>query len=97
MLTRSKTISLALCASLTAGCAGQGFDNSLLGAGSGALAGALSGGLIGGNWKGALVGAAVGAALGWGTAKLLAYRSTQVRDPSTDRRIYGVTERVGSP
>jgi hypothetical protein len=97
MNQRSNILSLALCASLVTGCASQGGNNQLIGTLAGALTGAASGAAIGGDWKGALIGAAAGAALGWGTAKLLEYRSTQVRSEAEERQIYGVTERVQSP
>lgn len=97
MNTKSKTLSITLCAALAAGCANQGGNGQLLGSLAGAVVGAASGAAIGGNWKGALVGAAAGAALGWAAAKLVEYNSTQVRSEADERAIYGISERVASP
>jgi hypothetical protein len=73
-----------------------------MGAGGGALGGAalgcLTGFIAGGNASscgtGAAIGAATGAVVGWGAVKLSQYQASQVRTPTDDQRMYGLTKPV---
>ena len=104
----NKTISkkgfaaLALCPALMLGCATQQGNDQLMGLGAGAAGGAalgcLTGFIAGGNASscgtGAAIGAATGAVVGWGAVKLSQYQASQVRTPTDDQRMYGLTKPV---
>jgi outer membrane lipoprotein SlyB len=95
-------VALALCPSLLAACATQQGNDQLMGAGAGAVGGAalgcltgfIAGGDASGCGKGAAIGAATGAVVGWGAVKLSQYQASQVRTPTDDQQMYGLTKPV---
>jgi hypothetical protein len=100
---RRKTLmALAVFPVLMAGCASQQGNDQLMGAGAGAVGGAalgcLTGFIAGGNASscgtGAAIGAATGAVVGWGAVKLSQYQASQVRTPTDDQKMFGLTKPV---
>jgi uncharacterized protein YqgC (DUF456 family) len=83
-------ISMALVATLAAGCAGGALTTREKGAGVGALGGAAAGGIIGSAVRHPGAGAAIGAALGLGAGALIGDQLQGRENVSSeqDRRIY---------
>jgi len=97
MKKRTNVIALLLIPPVLWGCAAQGDNQQLLGAGGGAAVGALLGQALGHDTKSTLIGAALGAAVGWGAIKLMQYKSEPVRTAEEDVKIYGLSARPDSP
>jgi hypothetical protein len=97
MRKRISIIALLLLPSVFVGCATKDSNNQVMGAGGGAAIGALLGQALGRDTKSTLIGAAIGAALGWGTVKLMGYKSKPVRSAEDDARIYGLSSHTDSP
>ena len=86
---RTKVFACAVCATLVAGCAAPGGQNTASNTAAGTAAvGALIGGIAGG-WEGAAIGALSGAAVGWAAGKVIESQELAARSQTQDQQLYG--------